>query len=223
MGKRGKSAQRGKILKLHRRILREALLPDLRRAFAVRRDRPRAPAHKAAAYSTSRLFASFERQLSALIRCGHIPEVRIAYRLRGVVEGGIFVACRPAAPLRWRAPTCMRQPHSPGSGEHHRLIVRHPVFDTLSASAHDFALHSGVVTVEKRQVVTGDKKSPGFPVSAPPPAARDRPLPRSDQGKNSESPCAYENGLSGFKLKGLFGCLNSLFVLAGALRAPARQ
>jgi len=41
--------------------------------------------------------------------------------------------------------------------EHQSLIVRHPVLRVLSRSASDFAFHSRLVALKKREVVTLDQ------------------------------------------------------------------
>ena len=100
--------------------------------------------------------------MNALDCRGRISEMRIAYRLGGVVQGGIFPLAGLLRHCDRALPRGARQLHLSGLGKHHGLIVRHPVLDMLSASAHDFALHSGAVAVDKRQIVTGDKKFRDF-------------------------------------------------------------
>jgi hypothetical protein len=51
--------------------------------------------------------------------------------------------------------------HSTGAGENQRLMVRHLVFHMLSPGASDFPVHARLVTLEERQVVTGDRKFRG--------------------------------------------------------------
>ena len=161
MSERGKRVQRGKILELHRGILGEAFLqvggePLGSGRIARERQRKRRGIFHIAAFS------KLERCPSALLRRCRIPEMRFAHGLRGLVDRGSFAI---AGLLRQRdraLPHGSRLPHSTGTGEHQGLIVRHPVLRLLSASARDFAVHSRLVSLEKRQVVTGDQKFRDF-------------------------------------------------------------
>ena len=91
-----------------------------------------------------------------------------------------------------------RLPHLSGTGEHQGLIVRHPVLRMLSASARDFALHSRLVALEKRQVVTGDQKFRDFQFALRRPLQDIRGLREPVQEKIVNCQTAYGNGLSGF-------------------------
>jgi hypothetical protein len=83
--------------------------------------------------------------------------MRVAYGLRGRVDRRDL---SPARLLRQRDRVVPHGPslqHSSGTGEHQSLIVRHPVFRVLFGSARDFAIHSRLVALEKREIVTGDQ------------------------------------------------------------------
>ncbi|MFL6450495.1 MAG: hypothetical protein ACJ746_22870 [Bryobacteraceae bacterium] len=146
---------------MHRRILREAFLQvggAPLRSGRIARERQRISRrvlHIAA-------FGKLQRQVSALDCRGRISAMRVAYRFGGLVEGGIFALAGLLRHCNGALPHSMRRSHLPGLGEHHGLVVRHPVLDMLSSSAYDLALHPGAVVVDKRQVVTGDEKFRDF-------------------------------------------------------------
>src|SRR5262249_24012659 len=83
--------------------------------------------------------------------------MRFAYRRRGLVVRG-----RLAAGLLRRRDSAFPHraclPNSPGTGEHQSLIGRHPGLHARSQSWSDFAVHSRLIALEKREVVTEDQK-----------------------------------------------------------------
>ena len=88
--------------------------------------------------------------------------MRFAHRLRGLVNRGRLAV---AGLLRQRDrafPHGSRLPHLSGTGQHQSLVVRHPVLRLLSGSASDFAVHSRLVALEKREIVAGDQKFRDF-------------------------------------------------------------
>jgi hypothetical protein len=84
--------------------------------------------------------------------------MRFARRLRGLVKGRAFVLAGLERHCNRALPHRPRLPHSSGTGEHHSLVVRHPVLHMLFASARDFAFHSSLINLKKSQVITGDQK-----------------------------------------------------------------
>ena len=88
--------------------------------------------------------------------------MRFAYRLRSPVNRHRLAV---AGLLRRRDsafPHGPSLPHSSGTGEHESLMVRNLVLRVLFWSASDFALHSRLVALQKREIVTIDQKFRNF-------------------------------------------------------------
>src|SRR6516164_5959646 len=88
--------------------------------------------------------------------------MRFAHRLRSLVNRGRLAV---AGLLRRRDsafPHGPSLPHSSGTGEHESLMVRNLVLRVPFWSASDFALHSRLVALQKREIVTIDQKFRNF-------------------------------------------------------------
>src|SRR5215469_3801541 len=141
--------------------------------------------------------------------------MRFAHRRRGLV-----VRCRLALAglLRRRNgafPHGPSLPHSSGTGEHQSLMMRYRVLYGRSGSASDFALHSRLVALEKREVVADDQKFRNFEFAlcAQPQAVRGLREPVETEIIDSDSRVWKWHGP--IEPDGLLGGLNSPFILAG--------
>jgi hypothetical protein len=104
-------------------------------------------------------FCEFERRRSAPFRLSRIPEMRFAHGLRAPVDRGSFAIPDLLRQCDCALPHGPRLLHLTGTREHQGLIMPHPVFDAvLSAGARNFVLHSRLVALKKREIVTEDQK-----------------------------------------------------------------
>jgi hypothetical protein len=141
--------------------------------------------------------------------------MRFAYRRRGLVVRGRLAV---AGLLRRRDsafPHDPSLPHSSGTGEHESLMVRDLVLRVLFWSASDFALHSRLVALQKREIVTIDQKFRNFEFAlcAQPQAVRGLREPVETEIIDSDSPVWKWRGP--IEPDGLLGGSNSPFILAG--------
>src|SRR6516225_12325740 len=141
--------------------------------------------------------------------------MRFAHRLRSLIIRGRLAV---AGLLRRRDtafPHGPSLPHSSGTGEHESLMVRNLVFRVLFRSASDFALHSRLVALQKREIVTIDQKyrTFEFALCAQPQAVRGLREPVETEIMGSDSPIWHWQ--APIEPDGLLGGLNSPFILAG--------
>ncbi len=108
-------------------------------------------------------------------------------------------------------------------GEHQSLIVRHPVLRVLFGSAGDFAFHSRLVALEKREVVTEDQKFRDFQFALRRQLQGLRGLCEPVEEKIVDGKTSVREWDVRIEPYGLLGCLNPPFILAGAECDPTRD
>src|SRR5436305_254931 len=141
--------------------------------------------------------------------------MRFAYRLRSLVIRGRLAV---AGLLRRRDsafPHGPSLPHSSGTGEHQSLMMRHRVLYVRAGNASDFALHSRLVALQKREIVTIDQKFRNFQFAlcAQPQAVRGLREPVETEIMDSDS--RVWKWHAPIEPDALLGGLNSPFILAG--------
>ena len=100
--------------------------------------------------------------------------------------------------------------------------MRHPVFRVLRGRARDFAFHSRLVALEKRQIVTGDQHFRDFQFALRGPPQGIRGLCVAVEEKIVVSHRIPEWHVRIYP-NGLFGRLNSPFILARTECDPPRR
>src|SRR5215831_15796027 len=140
--------------------------------------------------------------------------MRFAYRRRGLVVRGRLAVAGLLRRRNGAFPHGPSLPHSSGTGEHQSLMMRYRVLYGRSGSASDFALHSRLVALQKREIVTNDQKFRNFDLAlcAQPQAVRGlrEPVETEIVGSNSR----VWKWAGHIEPDGLLGGLNSPFVLS---------
>ena len=102
-------------------------------------------------------------------------------------------------------------------------MVRHPVLRVLSGSASDFALHSRLVALQKREIVTDDQKFRDFQFALRRPLQGLRGLCEPVEEKIVDGKTRIREWDVRIEPDGLLGGLNSPFILAGTECDPTRD
>ena len=183
---------------------------------------PESASANAAAYSTSRPFASSSAARARSFAAAAFPKCASHTACRGLVNARPSRACRPVAPTRSRAPTWSAPPAFVRNGR-----APEPGCATSSppqcsaGSASDFAFHSRLVAREKREIVTGDQKLREFQFALRSPLQGIRSLCEPVEAKD----CGWPHVIREWRCPDLAEwpsrrCLNSPFILAGAAVRP---
>src|SRR5215471_9856825 len=142
--------------------------------------------------------------------------MRFAYRCRGLVVRGRLAVAGLLRRRNGAFPHDPSLPHSSGTGEHESLMVRNLVLRVLFWSASDFALHSRLVALQKREIVTIDQKYRSFEFAlcaAQPQAVRG--LREPVETEIIDSGIQVWSWPGPIESDGHLGGLNSPFILAG--------
>jgi hypothetical protein len=118
-------------------------------------------------------FCEVERRGCVPFRLSRIPEMRFTHGLRALVDRGSFAIAGLLRQCDCAFPHDPRLLHLTGTREHQGLVMPHPVLDAvLPAGARNFVLHSRLVALKKREVVTEGQKFRDFRAVRDLPGAR---------------------------------------------------
>src|SRR5215471_17032137 len=114
-------------------------------------------------------------------------------------------------------------PHSSGTGEHESLMVRNLVLRVLFWSASDFALHSRLVALQKREIVTIDQKFRNLELALCAQPQDVRGLRELVETQIVDSDSRVWKWYGPIEPDGLLGSLNSPFILSFSIGAPTPE